>query len=259
MCGFAAGLPLRFLLEDTIFLDEEELTDIKTPACTGPHLFSVLSYNIHQCVGLDGRRDPARIAQIIKESGTDVIGLQEVHSESGGSSESHQIDYLTEATGFQAVAGPTLVRDNSRYGNVLLTSRKILSIHWVDLSFRSREPRGAIDVDLDIQGEAVRVIVTHLGLRPGERRFQVVVLLSDINEWLPVCHPLRWLDARLGWTKPLRTFPSFFPLLALDRIWVSPQPSLVSLAIYDTPLTRIASDHLPLKAVVRPSDTPLLQ
>jgi endonuclease/exonuclease/phosphatase family metal-dependent hydrolase len=251
-----------------ILLDEEELTDIKNPAGTPPHLFSVLSYNIHQCVGLDGRRDPARVAQIIKESGADVIGLQEVHSESGGLAESHQMDYLTEATGFQAVAGPTLVQENSRYGNVLLTSRKILSIHWLDLSFRSREPRGAIDADLDIQGEAVRVIVTHLGLHPRERRIQVkqlltalaeertrcVVLLSDINEWLPVYHPLRWLDARLGRTKPLRTFPSFFPLLALDRIWVSPQPALVSLSIYDTPLTRIASDHLPLKAVVRPSN-----
>jgi len=227
--------------------------------------FSVLSYNIHECVGTDRRRDPPRIAEIIKKSGAQIIGLQEVHSDSSGAQELHQMNYLAAMTGFQAVPGPSLERRNGHYGNGLLTSYKVLTVEKLDLSYPGREPRGAIDVDLEIGGEAVRVIVTHLGLLPAERRFQVgkllaalsqqrtrtVILLSDFNEWLPTGRSLRWIHTRLGKTALVRTFPSAFPVFALDRIWVSPSSSLVTISRLRSPLTRIASDHLPLQATIQ--------
>ena len=228
-------------------------------------LISVLSYNIHECVGCDGRRDPTRIAEVIKQSGAQIVGLQEVHSDASGEDELHQMNYISTLTGMRAVAGPSVERRNGHYGNVLLTSCRVLAVHKVDLSYRSREPRGAIDADLEINGEPVRVIVTHLGLVTRERRFQVrklieilkqqrtrvVLLLSDFNEWLPLGRPLRWIHTELGKTGLVRTFPSRFPLFALDRIWVSPATALSELCCYRTPLTRIASDHLPLKATIR--------
>lgn len=226
---------------------------------------SVLSYNIHECVGSDRRRDPARIAQVIKESGAQIVGLQEVHSDASGEEHLHQMNYLSAVTGLQAIAGPAVERRNGHYGNVLLTSCKVLAVHKLDLSYLAREPRGAIDADLDINGEAVRVIVTHLGLLPAERRFQVrkllsalmeqrtrvVMLLSDFNEWLPTGRSLRWIHTHLGKTALVRTFPSRFPIFALDRIWVSPPAALAELCCIRTPLSRLASDHLPLKATIR--------
>jgi len=226
---------------------------------------TVLSYNIHECVGLDRRRDPERIARIIKESGAEIVGLQEVHSDSSGEEQLHQMNYLSAATGMQALPGAALERRNGHYGNVLLTSCKILDVNKLDLSYVNREPRGAIDADLDIGGEPVRVIVTHLGLRPAERRFQVtklltalseqrtrvVILLSDFNEWLPTGRSLRWLHTHLGKTALVRTFPSWFPIFALDRIWVSPSAALTEICCLRTPLTRVASDHLPLKANIQ--------
>ena len=104
--------------------------------------------------------------------------------------------------------------------------------------FRHHESRSALDVELLVEGQAVRVIVTHLGLGARERRYQVekllsalndiparrpVVLLGDINEWLPVGRPLRWLHGALGKAPSGRSFPVWAPLLALDRIW-SRQP-----------------------------------
>jgi endonuclease/exonuclease/phosphatase family metal-dependent hydrolase len=227
--------------------------------------FTVLSYNIHECVGVDRRRHPDRIAQVIKESGAQIVGLQEVHSDSSGEEHLHQMNYLSAATGLQAVSGPAVERRNGHYGNVLLTSCNILDVHKLDLSYLKREPRGAIDADLDIGGEPVRVIVTHLGLLPAERRFQVrkllaalaakrtrvVVVLSDFNEWLPTGRTLRWLHTHLGKTALVRTFPSRFPIFALDRIWVSPAAALSELCCLRTPLTRVASDHLPLQATIR--------
>ena len=233
-------------------------------------VISVLSYNIHECVGCDGRRDPARIAEVIKQSGAGIVGLQEVHSDSSGVDELHQMNYLSAATGLQAVAGPSVERRNGHYGNVLLTGWKVLAMHKIDLSFREREPRGAIDVDLDIEGEPVRVIVTHLGLSQSERRFQVrkllealheqrtrtVLLLSDFNEWLPTGRSLRWIHTQLGKTALIRTFPARFPVFALDRIWASPPAALLELCCLRTRLTRVASDHLPLKATIRIGKNP---
>lgn len=228
-------------------------------------LITVLSYNIHECVGCDGRRDPARIAEVIKQSRAQIVGLQEVHSDSSGEEQLHQMNYLSTVTGLQAVAGPAVERRNGHYGNVLLTSCKVLALNKLNLSYRAREPRGAIDADIEISGEPVRVIVTHLGLLPAERRFQVrmllealkeqrtrvVLLLSDFNEWLPTGRSLRWIHSQLGKTALIRTFPARFPIFALDRIWVSPPAALTELSCYRTPLTRIASDHLPLKAKIQ--------
>jgi endonuclease/exonuclease/phosphatase family metal-dependent hydrolase len=228
-------------------------------------VFSVLSYNIHECVGSDRQRNPARIAEVINRSEAQIIGLQEVHSDASGAEELHQMNYLAAATGLQAIPGPAVERRNGHYGNVLLTSYKVLAVHNLNLSYPGREPRGAIDAELEIGGAIVRVIVTHLGLRAPERRFQVrklllalsepraatVIILSDFNEWLPTGRSLRWIHTRLGKTALVRTFPAAFPLFALDRIWVSPEAALVKVSRVRTPLTRIASDHLPLKGVIQ--------
>jgi len=228
-------------------------------------VFSVLSYNIHECVGSDRQRNPARIAEVINRSEAQIIGLQEVHSDASGAEELHQMNYLAAATGLQAIPGPAVERRNGHYGNVLLTSYKVLAVHNLNLSYPGREPRGAIDAELEIGSAIVRVIVTHLGLRAPERRFQVrklllalsepraatVIILSDFNEWLPTGRSLRWIHTRLGKTALVRTFPAAFPLFALDRIWVSPAAALVKVSRVRTPLPRIASDHLPLKGVIQ--------
>jgi endonuclease/exonuclease/phosphatase family metal-dependent hydrolase len=159
-------------------------------------------------------------------------------------------------------------RRNGHYGNVLLTSGTVRAVRKLDLSYPGREPRGAIDTDVDFSGETLRVIVTHLGLLPAERRFQVekllsalkeestrmVIVLTDFNEWLPTGRSLRWLHTRLGKTALIRTFPSAFPIFALDRIWVSPSSALIDVGAIRTPITRVASDHLPLKATLRSTD-----
>jgi endonuclease/exonuclease/phosphatase family metal-dependent hydrolase len=111
-------------------------------------------------------------------------------------------------------------------------------------------------------------VVTHLGLRAGERRRQVerllgylrdedvdaTILLGDINEWWLWGRPLRWLHRRFGASPSLRTFPARAPLFALDRIWVHPRRSLIQVARMATATAREASDHLPVVATVQFSE-----
>lgn len=226
-------------------------------------LFQAASYNVHRCIGLDRKQDPDRIAEVLRELKADIIGLQEVDS-SNSSRHARQLERIAETAGFHSIAGTTVLRQEGRFGNALLTGRRAREIRRIDLSHRRREPRGAIDVDLEIDGRIVRVIVTHLGLRPSERRFQVrrlldvltletghlTVVMGDINEWFPGSRPLRWLHGRLGRAPARRTFPSFLPVLALDRIWVWPRMALKRVQVHDSPSARVASDHLPIKASI---------
>lgn len=229
-------------------------------------LLRIASYNIHRCVGNDRRCDPARIAEVIQELSCDTVALQEVDNRASGGHDSMQLDFIAAATRMEPIAGLTIVRHEGSYGNALLTRRPVLAVRRHDLSFVRREPRGALDVELDVGGQAVRIVLTHLGLRPAERRYQVqrllhlldeapldqpLVVLGDINEWLPWGRPLRSLHRLLGRAPAARSFPSHRPLIALDRIWVKPAKALVHFNVHRSASARIASDHLPVSASIQ--------
>jgi endonuclease/exonuclease/phosphatase family metal-dependent hydrolase len=72
--------------------------------------------------------------------------------------------------------------------------------------------------------------------------------MGDLNEWYLWGPTLRWLHAHFQETPSPATFPTRFPLFALDRIWVKPRRLLRQLTVHRTPLARIASDHLPVTA-----------
>lgn len=228
---------------------------------------ALATYNIRRCVGRDGRFDPERIATVLNQLRADVIALQEVESRSIGGLE--LLDHLARETGLEGVDGPTLQRETGRYGNALLTRARVAAVRRIDLSQPGFEARGAIDADLIWSGRAVRVVATHLGLRAAERRRQAraildrldaraadnadpagTILLGDFNEWLPWGPALRLLRARFGWPPAPASFPSSFPIVSLDRIWTFPGASLERIEAHTAAPARMASDHLPVRAVL---------
>ncbi len=224
-----------------------------------PWPLTVATYNIHGAVGTDRRFDPQRIADVLLEMGADVIALQEVPL--GGTMRENVLTLLRQATGFHTVEGPTRDTPERRYGNAILSRYPVVATRGIDLSFGSREPRGALDADLDCNGHPLRIVATHLGLRPAERRDQIkrllqvfdtdrmpVIMMGDVNEWFVWGRPLRWLVSRFDVVPAVRTFPSRLPVFALDRIWINPPDRLLRIEVHATPLARRASDHLPLIA-----------
>jgi endonuclease/exonuclease/phosphatase family metal-dependent hydrolase len=228
---------------------------------------TVATYNVHSCVGIDRRYDPPRVAAVLRELGADIIGLQEV--------DGRRLDqgaYLSEETGLTIVPGLSLTDHRSRFGNAILTRLPVRAVRYVDLSVKGYEPRSAIDVDLDAGGRALRVVATHFGLRGHERREQTerllatlangrgngvgsngasveaLLMMGDLNEWRGRRGGIPRLDRELGRTPAPRTFPSWCPVLPLDRIYAAAPAALLHFDVHRSLLSRLASDHLPLRA-----------
>jgi endonuclease/exonuclease/phosphatase family metal-dependent hydrolase len=225
-----------------------------------------VTYNIHTCVGVDRRYDPARVAAVLREIDADIACLQEVDARRGTGRHADQWAYFGEATGCRVFLGAGVRDQGGRFGNAILTRFPVLTARSIDLTVGGWEPRGAIDADLLFGDRVLRVIATHFGLRAAERRLQAnrlmaalggslpphrreaeaVLLMGDLNEWRGRSGAIRAFDRQLGPSAAERTFPSWLPVLALDRIYADGPAVLRDVEVYRSPLARLASDHLPL-------------
>jgi endonuclease/exonuclease/phosphatase family metal-dependent hydrolase len=225
------------------------------------------TWNVHGCVGRDGRRDPRRTAAVLDALAADVIALQEVDERMDA-----QLDLL--ARDAHVVHGPTLRTARGAYGNALLCARPPDEIERVDLTVAPREPRGAVRARLP-GDPPLHVVATHLGLRGWERAQQVarllelverlsppVLLLGDLNEWRGR-GALTPLAARLAPLPAPRSFPARLPTLRLDRGFASRETLVSARAVVARfAEARAASDHLPVVyevalAAGRPAAEPL--
>jgi endonuclease/exonuclease/phosphatase family metal-dependent hydrolase len=227
----------------------------------------VASYNIHRGVGLDRRRDLDRIADVVAELEPDVVGLQEVIRQDGAA-HADQAAYLAARLGMTLVMGVTRAHGEGTYGNAVLTRLPVLASGRCDLSHGSREPRGCLRVDLDIEGTPLHVFNAHFGLGVRERRAQLRalgdfinasatlggprVLMGDFNEWHfgPITRGLR-REFSSPMRRMRRTHPAVFPLFKLDRIYWDVELEGETFQVHRSPRARVASDHLPVVVRLR--------
>jgi len=230
----------------------------------------ILTYNVHSCIGTDRRIEPTRIADVIAETGADIIALQELdvgRKRTGGIDQAHMIASLLK---MEAHFHPALHVEEEKYGDAILTALPSRLVRAGPLPSLG-EPRGAIWVSVDIGGTELQVVNTHLGLRRRERMQQVITLLGP--SWLasPMCQNAPFLllgdfnarpssvayrtiarrarDVQLdAKSRPRATFPSRYPLFRLDHIFVGNGVVALEADVWSDRLTRTASDHLPLVA-----------
>jgi endonuclease/exonuclease/phosphatase family metal-dependent hydrolase len=225
----------------------------------------IASYNIHRCIGSDGCYSPERTRRVLDQLDAQIIALQEVES---GPHHRDVMQHLSSDPDWQYIDGPTMQLENATYGNAILTRLPVVEEYRLDLSYREREPRGAIDVRLNTgSNKTLRIIATHLGLRPAERREQIrkllkwigppsedpaltTVLAGDLNEWFLWGRPIKWLRAYFGTTPSPATYHTRWPLFSLDRVWVYPGHRLRNLETVRSKTARTASDHFPLVATL---------
>ena len=239
---------------------------------------TLLTYNIRHCRGTDGRVAPERVAEVIAGTGADIVALQEVDVGRARTGGLDQADVIARRLGMMPHFHPALYIEAERYGDAILSrlpSRLVRAGPLPGLVRRpGLEPRGALWVEIEVGPTRLQVVNTHLGLLGPERIAQAEALLG--GQWLgdPACRAPTVLLGDFnatGWTRAYRrltrcltdarrvatrkegrrggaSFPSRFPLLRLDRVFVGAGVSVERLAVVDGPLTRLASDHLPVLA-----------
>lgn len=225
---------------------------------------SVVTWNVHHCVGTDGNYAPERAAEVIRAFDADIVCLQELDHRYPPVLGRPQAEYFEHKTGMTAIFGPAIDTARGAHGNAVLTRLPITRETLHDISAPGREARTVVDVTLDAGGPTVRALTTHLGLKATERRTQArrlagiagdseadaTIVAGDMNVWMPGDPALAPLDRELGRARRPRTFPARWPVFALDRIWVSPTTAGAKIEALNDPEVRAASDHLPVKAVI---------
>lgn len=215
----------------------------------------VMTWNVHGVFSLNPGFDLAGVIALVRKWSPDIVALQEIDSR--GRSED-PFAAIEEALG-HGVRAVSIATADGHYGQMLVS-------RWpwwqepriTDISFPEREPRRAIAGDIDTPQGCLRVVSTHLGLSVRERHAQVqalleladtphpAVLAGDFNDWFWVNSVRGALGRHFPVRTRHRTFPAFWPLMRLDRIYAHAAVDLVRSAI-DTDARRF-SDHLPVIA-----------
>ncbi len=238
--------------------------------------FKIMTYNIHSGIGRDKRYQLDRIIRIIAEEDPDIVALQEVDKNLPRSNFDDQSKIIAEALDMHYHHCVNRYIGKGEYGITTLSRVPLKNPKRHELTFRRRlEPRGGLRTDLALNGSSLHIFNVHLGLRTRERQHQrrrllsesilldksledPVIVLGDFNDRpIPVVHEkLRshFIDTfNLMGRDPRATF-RWGPLkFRLDHIYISPHLHPREAYVVKTPLTRIASDHLPVVAIICPN------
>ncbi len=234
-----------------------------------------MTYNVHSCIGSDGAASPERIAEIIALYEADIICLQELDVGLLRSGKEDQAREIADRLKMEFHFHPSLKVEEGEYGNAVLCrypSKAVKAAALPTIAGRTiLEKRGALWVRITIENRTLNVITTHLGLSRTERISQAetllgpewlgnsaclapLVLSGDLNTVPPFGVYRRFAKAlvdasRLSWGRG-RTWPSSFPFMRLDHVFVSRDIMVEEVFIPRTKLTKMASDHLPLIAML---------
>lgn len=236
------------------------------------HPLRILTYNVHGCVGGDRCLDPGRIVDVITMLRPDIVGLQELDVDRRRSGGVDQAKLIAAGLEMKFVFHPAMHVAGERYGDAILTSLPMRTIKTGALPSVG-EPRGAIWCEIDHNGRKLQVFNTHLGVGRRERLAQLrtllganwlgspdcldrdVIALGDFNS-VPSSSAFAQIARKLVLARPPGSryappaFPARLPLLRLDHVFHSAGLRCTGIEVSRKGLPRIASDHLPLLAVL---------
>lgn len=228
-----------------------------------PSIFRVATYNVRKCVGLDRRRKPGRVIDVINSLAADVVAIQEADRRLGARPATLPRAELERSTDLEPIEISENQVSLGWHGNAILVRKGTTVLATQRLELPGLEPRGAALAEIEGNGETYRVIATHLGLTRQMRRAQLAqiaeqiakrpvmptIILGDFNEWSRNrgLEPLHRYQVHA----PGRSYHAARPMAALDRIAVDPSLELWDAGVDEAPLALRASDHLPVWADLR--------
>jgi endonuclease/exonuclease/phosphatase family metal-dependent hydrolase len=228
----------------------------------------LLTYNIHKGFSLGGRRFVLhKIRDQIREVKPDIICLQEV---AAFREQENQFEYLAEE-GWQYTAyGKNAFYPKGHHGNAILSRHPIKTSLNTDLSTNRLEKRGLLHVKVELpDGRPAHILNTHLSLTAVARKKQILQICNYVKAAIPNADPILAAGDYNDWGNRLslslsqelnmseifqtlngqvqRTYPSGYPILALDRIYYRMFTPITAEVLTGEKWSGL-SDHLPLLA-----------
>lgn len=210
----------------------------------------------------------------------DLVFLQEVLGEHQSLSVKHgvawpevsQYEFLADSIWPDFAYGGNAVYTDGHHGNAILSKYPIVAWENHDISLNGIERRGLLHCKLALPNKTAQLhaVCVHLSLRERHRQIQLkriaalvntipqhepVVVAGDFNDWQQKSQDLLRREAGMQEVfceangVPPRTFPAYFPVLRLDRIYVRSAESHAPLVLSSRPWSTL-SDHAPLLAEI---------
>ncbi|SIT00423.1 Metal-dependent hydrolase, endonuclease/exonuclease/phosphatase family [Roseivivax lentus] len=215
---------------------------------------TLASYNIRKAVGLDWKRDPARILSVLTEIDADIVVLQEADKRLGARPSAIPHFLIEQETDYVPA---DLARNKVSlgwHGNAILVRRGLRVEDTRHFTLPGLEPRGAVMARI----EGLSVVGTHLGLLRSWRRRQMqqirqhlgeaasgALIAGDFNEWSDTTGYEPWArDFTL--VTPGPSFHAARPVAALDGIAHGARVAVTEAGVHRGSHARVASDHLPI-------------
>ena len=243
--------------------------------------FKVLTANVHKGFSFLNRRFIlSELRDAVRDVGAELVFLQEVLG-SHALHQKHVVDwpslpqyeFLADSIWPNVAYGRNAVYPEGDHGNALLSKFTIARFDNHDFSIAGDEKRGVLHAVLSPPAYArqIHVFCIHFGLLEAHRAQQLsllrdliekavpsdapLIVAGDFNDWRMRIHDLLERDLGLkevfahAGGEPARTFPSRWPLLRLDRIYVRNAEAHAPVVLPHKPWAHL-SDHAPLAAEI---------
>ena len=230
---------------------------------------NIVSYNLHKGRTTFNRRyNIDSLKKIIAPLDFDIGFFQEVLSQQHSTVKlSCQLEALADDKWKEYSFAKNSIVTNHEHGNAILSKFPIVENHIVNLTINKLEKRSAIFTKIAHEDQHIICICTHLNLRTKDRLIQVnkilefldelrnpdqpelVIFAGDFNDWSSRIE--RFLTQKGFQTcgEKLKTFPSQFPRLGLDKVFYLNHIQTSS-KIGRSKIYKKYSDHLPLFSTV---------
>ncbi len=134
------------------------------------------SYNVHNCIGMDNMRDYNRIADIIRQTGADVVALQELDSVTRRNGGVYALSELEKLTGLHGTFAAAIPYDGGSYGIGILSKEKPLSCKIVPMPGREEKR-----VMLMAEFKDYVFCATHQSLTPADQLASVGEIVEAVK------------------------------------------------------------------------------
>ncbi|MDH5612146.1 MAG: endonuclease/exonuclease/phosphatase family protein [Gammaproteobacteria bacterium] len=239
----------------------------------------VLTYNIHKGFSASNLRFILHdIKSSLRNIDADVVFLQEIHGERNISKNrfddwpnNSQFEFLADEVWPHHAYGKNAIYKSGDHGNAILSKHPFIEWENIDVAIMKSASRSLLHGTIQIASteKKIHIICVHLGLFERERERQVATLSNRISSHVPDDEPLiiagdfndwrgraeYYLHHDLGVFEAFklshgcyaRTFPAWFPLLSMDRIYFRGLKLVDCSYLHGQPWRRL-SDHTPLLA-----------